>query len=116
MRVHKDEGNLRLQVREELLAQLLIGITYELCLILLDIGLRRVLRAEEAVEVDALHLLHPADEVLLGVVHDRAVVVLQRIAPGYGMLRRVIVVWIIDLLIDDGLEARILCGVDREPT
>ena len=116
MRVHEHEGNLRLQGREELLAQLLIGIPNELRLILLDIGLRRVLRAEEAVEVDALHLLHPADEVLLGVVHDRAVVVLQRIAPGHGMLRRVIVVRIIDLLIDDGLEARILGGVDRETT
>ena len=116
VRVHEHEGNLRLQGREELLAQLLIGIPNELRLILLDIGLRRVLRAEEAVEVDALHLLHPADEVLLGVVHDRAVVVLQRIAPGHGMLRRVIVVRIIDLLIDDGLEARILGRVDREAT
>ena len=116
MRIHEHEGNLRLQGREELLAQLLIGIPDELRLILLDIGLRRVLRAEEAVEADALHLLHPADEVLLGVVHDRAVVVLQRIAPGHGMLRRVIVVRIIDLLIDDRLEARILGRVDREAT
>ena len=116
MRIHEHEGNLRLQGREELLAQLLIGIADELRLILLDIGLRRVLRAEEAVEADALHLLHPSDEVLLGVVHDRTVVVLQRIAPGHGMLRRVIVVRIIDLLVDDRLEARILSGVDREST
>ena len=114
MGIHEHEGNLRLQRGVVGLSQNMVIVCKNPFLVFRDIGLGTVLGLEEAVELHAPDIPHIPEQIVLRIIHNGAVRMLHRQPPGYLVLGGVIVVGIVDLLVHNGLEIRVLGGIDRE--